>query len=476
MPPRDIAQVLSLLRWLLITVFVVLAYVVLSYLAGVLAPILTALGIAYLLNPALERLVLRGASRAVGAGLLLASFVALLAIAITFVAPTVAHQLSEFVASLPRFLTNLSEWTKQHLKLQLPKEWQDYVASDHLREALSDASGPLRDLASAAVGGIFSVLAVLAELLLIPVFSFYFLTDWPNLMRRLDHVIPPRRRADVREIARDIDRVVAGWVRGQAIVTTTLAILYAGGFTAVGMPLSLPIGLLVGALTVIPFVGTFVGASIALLVTLADGGTLQTVGMVAGVILCLHLLEAAVLTPKIVGHRVGLSESGALLAVVAGGKLLGFVGVVLAVPIAATTAVVVRYAIRYYEHTAFFGHESDADVVITPGMALIMPGVVPGAKVIESDPEAEIDPDPGELASAAVPPAALGVADAWLFDSELPLGPSGPARPAPVPAAPSALAAPAPPPEPGEPAGPSASPEGAGPAGALRPGGAPEPG
>src|SRR5689334_12531808 len=97
--------------------------------------------------------------------------------------------------------------------------------------------------------------------------------------------------------------------------------------------------------------------------------------MVGAVILVLHLLEAAVLTPKIVGHRVGLSETGALFAVVAGGKLLGFVGVVLAVPIAATTAVLIRYAVRYYEHTSFFGRESDADVVITPAMALIMPGV-----------------------------------------------------------------------------------------------------
>ena len=140
----------------------------------------------------------------------------------------------------------------------------------------------------------------------------------------------------MREVAREIDRVVAGWVRGQAIVTTILAVLYAIGFTIVGMPLSLPIGLLVGALTVIPFVGTFVGAAIAALVTVADGGSMQTLGMVGGVILVLHLLEAGVLTPKIVGHRVGLSESGALFAVVAGGKLLGFVGVVLAVPIAAT--------------------------------------------------------------------------------------------------------------------------------------------
>jgi predicted PurR-regulated permease PerM len=381
---------------------------------------LTAFGIAYLLNPLLERLVKRGASRGVGAGLLLATFIACLAIAITFFAPTVAHQLREFVTNLPRFFDNLSAWTKQHLDVEIPSDWKTYVANDRLRSALGDATGPVREIASAAVGGVFSVLGVLAELLLVPVFSFYFLTDWPNILRRLDHMVPPRRRADVREIARDIDRVVAGWVRGQAIVTTVLAILYAVGFTAVGMPLSLPIGLLVGALTVIPFVGTFVGASIALLVTLAAGGDAQMLVMVAGVILCLHLLEAAVLTPKIVGHRVGLSESGALLAVVAGGKLLGFVGVVLAVPIAATTAVLVRYAVRYYEHTSFFGHESDADVVITPAMALIMPGVVPGARVIEAMPEAEIEPELAASAAASV--------DEWLFDSELPLGPSGPSK------------------------------------------------
>jgi predicted PurR-regulated permease PerM len=401
--------------------FVVLGYFVLRYLAAVLAPILTAFGIAYLLNPPLERLVSRGASRAVGAGLLLGTFVAILTIAITFFAPTVAHQLSQFVTNLPVFFDNLSAWTKAHLDVQIPPGWKSYLTTDHLGDTLGEGSGPVRELASAAVGGVFSVLGVLAELLLVPVFSFYFLTDWPDILRRIDHMIPPRRRAEVREVARDIDRVVAGWVRGQAIVTIILAILYAIGFTAIGMPLSLPIGLLVGGLTVIPFVGTFVGASIALLVTLADGGTPQMLGMVAGVIVCLHLLEAAVLTPKIVGHRVGLSESGALLAVVAGGKLLGFVGVVLAVPIAATIAVLVRYAVRFYEHTAFFGHEADADVVITPAMGRIMPGVVTGAQGMGADRHPEAVPERPELARPA---------DEAVFDAELAPGPSGALRPA----------------------------------------------
>ncbi len=420
--PPHVREVMSLLRWLLILIFVVMGYVVLSYLAGVLGPILAALGIAYLLNPVLERMVRRGISRSLGAGILLIAFLGILATAVAILAPKVAHQLGDFVQDLPRMVDNLSGWVKDRFGIEIPQEWRAYVESEHLKATIGASSGPLGKFAAAAVGGVFSVLGVLAEMLLVPVFAFYFLVDWPNLLVRLDHMIPPRRRATAREIVTEIDRVVAGWVRGQGIVTSILAVLYATCFTIVGMPLSVPIGLLVGALTVIPFVGTFVGAAIAALVTLADGGSLQTLGLVGLVILCLHVLEAGVLTPKIVGHRVGLSESGALLAVVAGGKLLGFVGVVLAVPIAATVAVLVRYAVRYYEHTSFFGHESDADVVITPAMALILPGVVRGARVVTAAPEVE----PKTVGETALDEHA-GSADAdWQIEPEL--GPSGSSR------------------------------------------------
>ena len=399
---------IALARWLLIGLVIVLAYSAITYLASVLAPILAALGIAYMLNPTLEKLERLGVSRHLGAALLLGSFLALVVGGIVVFVPKVVDQATAFANDLPHMVDNLSAWSKRTLGIELPSDWKAWIKQADL--SVGD-SGPLRELATAAVGGVFSVLGALAEMLLVPVFSFYFLSDFPNLLQRVLHVIPPRRRATVRQVAREIDGVVSGWVRGQAIVTSILMLAYATGFTLVGMPLSLPIGLLVGLLTVIPFVGTFVGATIALLVTIASGGDASTIGGVAAVILALHLLEAGVLTPKITGHRVGLSESGALFAVVAGGKLLGFVGVVLAVPIAATIAVLVRYAIRYYEHTAFFGHESDADVVITPAMAMIMPGIVPGARiVVEPGHEAEHDspPEP-ELDTGAldVPPTEL---------------------------------------------------------------------
>ncbi len=453
-PPREILQVLVLVRWLLIVLFVVLGWVVLSYLAHVLAPILAALGIAYLLNPVLDRLTSRGVSRPLGAGLLLIGFIALLVGAIMFAIPRIADQVGEFIRDLPRFVTNLSIWAEERFGIEIPNDWKAWLQSEEARRSFGSASGPLRVLASAALGGAFSVLAVLAELLLVPVFAFYFLADWPNLWRRLDHMIPPRRRANIRELVRQIDGVVSNWVRGQAIVTSILAVLYAICFSIVGMPLSVPIGLLVGALTVIPFVGTFVGAGIAALVTLGAGGSIETLAAVGAVILVLHLLEAAVLTPKIVGHRVGLSESAALLAVVAGGKLLGFVGVVLAVPIAATVAVLVRYAIRYYETTTFFGRESDGDVVITPSMALIMPGqpwIWTGESWDSGKPIHEIVAAIELETSAA---AASRTEDAWSIDPEL--GPPGAPTP-PPPVDPAVLPTVMPPPTPVPAAEPAAS-------------------
>ena len=385
-----------MLRWLLIIIFVIFAWITLSYIAKVLAPVLAALGIAYLLNPVLDRLVHQGVSRTLGAALLLVGFMVLIVGGIIAAIPAVTDQVTEFAKDVPRLATNFNLWLHDNFGVEMPDDWRQHLTKENLEKSLGAAS-LLREIATAALGGVFALLAILAEFLLVPVFAFYFLVDWPNLLRRIQHMVPPRKRRTVRGVAREIDSVISGWVRGQGIVTSILAVLYAIGFTIVGMPLAVPIGLLVGALTVIPFIGTFVGAGIAAIVTVADGGSMNTLAYVGGVIVVLHLLEAGFLTPKIVGHRVGLSETGALFAVVAGGKLLGFVGVVLAVPIAATVAVLVRFAVRYYEHTEFFGRESDDDIVITPGMALIMPGVrIDMTRFTEGREDWAIEPELGE--------------------------------------------------------------------------------
>jgi predicted PurR-regulated permease PerM len=407
--PHDERQILAMVRWLLILAFVVLGWLVLRYAAVVLAPVLAALFIAYLLSPVIDKLVARGVPRSVAALGILILFLGTLIALITAFAPMVARQVDHFVRDFPRMIENLSHWLESTFGIEVPDDWKAYLKSDAL-SGMSDAAGPMRDVATAALGGVLSVLGVLAEALLVPVFAFYFLVDWKNITRRVIRIIPPRRRSKIIDLLAEIDGVVSGWVRGQATVTAILAVLYAISFSIVGMPLAIPIGLLVGVLTVIPFVGTIVGALIAVGVTLADGAPLHDVAVVGGIIGVLHLLEAAVLTPKIVGHRVGLSESAALFAVVAGGKLLGFVGILLAVPIAATVAVLIRQLMRVYEHSEFFGKEADAIVPVTAGMAAVM---------IDTGPASALSP-PG--------PDPVGLGPSGAPDHQFPLEPELPKR------------------------------------------------
>jgi predicted PurR-regulated permease PerM len=372
-------------RWLLYAVFVVVGWAIVTYLAHVLAPVLVALGIAYLLDPVLERMVARGLSRTLGAILLLAGFLGVITIAAIILIPVAIHEVRDFVAALPAMVDKATHALKHDWGIELPKPegvtgettWKDYVQTPQFKEMVEKMIGPAQAFVLAAVGSIFGLLAFLAEFLLVPVFAFYFLVDWPHLLQRIKRVIPPRRRGKVIEIVGEIDQVVSGWVRGQSIVTAILAVLYAIGFSIIGMHLAVPIGLLVGALTIIPFIGTFVGAAITLLLIFLDWQGFEPLIGVIIIFVVLHVLEAAVLTPKIVGHRVGLGESAALFAVVAGGKLLGFVGVLLAVPIAATCAVLIRHAFRSYEKSDFFGHERDAQVPVTDAMKIVMPKEAP---------------------------------------------------------------------------------------------------
>ncbi len=346
-------RVMTMVRWLLYLVFILIGYTMLGIIAPIIMPLLVAAGIAYLLDPLVDRLELK-IPRAVAVALLLVTFLVLLSVALAAIIPLIVDEGAHFIAKLPAMVDNASASIAARFGLEVPASWQDYLKSEEVTGALKQFVGPATALLAAAVGGFFHLLAFLAETLLIPVFAFYFLVDWDHMIARGRKMIPPRHRASVVDTMSEIDSVVSGWLRGQFTVTAILAILYATCFKLIGIHLAITIGLLVGALTIIPFIGTIVGAAITTTILLLDyqGGT--QLAWVGAVFLSLHVLEAGVLTPKIVGHRVGLSEVGALFAVLAGGQLLGFAGVLLAVPLAAAVAVLVRRAYKHYEDSEFF--------------------------------------------------------------------------------------------------------------------------
>jgi predicted PurR-regulated permease PerM len=380
--------VVTLIRWLLIILIVGISWYALSYLAAVLWPVVVAFAIAYMLDPVLERLVSRGLSRAMAARLLLFVFAGSLAAIVTVLVVYVPHQIAVFIDSLPAMLARAHALSMEYFQFDL----NSHLTADELQGILENALGPLDHLAVVALARTLSVLTYVVEMLLMILFAYYLLLEWPTITTRLARMVPPRRRTYVLDLLGEIDGVVSGWMRGQAIVTSLLAFLYAVAFWIIGVPLAIPLGLVVGALTIIPFIGTFVGLAVTAVVVVLNWPGGAVAGAVGGTFVVLHLLEAAVLTPKIVGHKVGLSESAALFAVLAGGKLLGFIGILLAVPLAATAAVLIRHAVRRYEKSSFFGEESDAIVAVTPAMALMMTQERPAGTV----PEAEDERDRGD--------------------------------------------------------------------------------
>jgi len=363
-------RVVTMIRWLLYLFFLVLGYIVLGRLAPVLTPVLVAAGIAYLLDPLVDRLEARGMKRVYAVALLLVTFVGTLVMAVIVLVPAIRDSVSDFIQNLPGMVDRATEWLEINLGYHVPDKWQDALHGEHAEALLEEIAGPAPALAAAAVGGVFSVLGVFAELLLIPVFAFYFLVDWDHIVARVRSMIPPRHRAQVVDIVVEIDSVVSNWLRGQLTVTSILAVLYAGWFYFADVPLAIPVGILVGALTIIPFLGTFVGAGITTMLILLNWQGPEQAIIVVVAFVVLHLIEAAVLTPKLVGKRVGLGESGALFAVLAGGQLLGLAGVLLAVPLAASVAVLIRRFLRLYEESEFFGAADHDQSVPVPESTL----------------------------------------------------------------------------------------------------------
>ena len=203
-------------------------------------------------------------------------------------------------------------------------------------------------LASLWSGG-RAVFSVLSLLIITPVVAFYLLLDWEKVVATVDGWIPLQHRDTVRGLARDIDAAIAGFVRGQAVICLILAVFYAIGLTLTGLNFGFLIGLMTGLLSFIPFVGAGTGFLVAAIVAIAQFWPDWTsIAMVVGVFLVGQVLEGYVLSPKLVGAKVGLHPVWMMFSLIAFGYLFGFVGLLIAIPLAATIGVLLRFALRKY--------------------------------------------------------------------------------------------------------------------------------
>ena len=340
-------------RWVwIISILVMALFVYLT--RGVLLPFLAGLAVAYFLDPVADILEARKVPRSAAAGLVISLFFLLIIGVFLAFWPILQSQLSAVSTTLPSTLANFRPWLNETLAT-LTNDYGVDLGSDvdSLLATFSDGLLTQAKVAvSGAVRGGLAFFNLLTLILISPVVAFYLLRDWDLIVAKIDSWLPTEGGPVVREQLKKVDEVLAGFVRGQLLVSTTMGVLYGLGWSLAGLNFGLVLGVLAGVMSFVPFVGALFAAVIAVAMAIGQWGfDPMNIAAVAAVFFVVQTLEGAFLTPRLVGERVGLHPVWVLFAVFAGGEIMGFVGVLIAVPAAAAIAVLVRFWIdRYLEH------------------------------------------------------------------------------------------------------------------------------
>jgi predicted PurR-regulated permease PerM len=334
-------------------------------LRDVLMPFAAGLVLAYLLDPLADRLERMGMNRLGATLFILIMFVALFVALLVVAAPLFASQVMAFVERAPAYAQRLQGLVMEHGAPLLEKLGGEKAIAD-LQKSLGDVAGQGvswlgKFLASLWSGG-QALLSIVSLLVITPVVAFYLLLDWDRMVAKVDSWVPINQRATVRQIAGDIDRAIAGFLRGQTLVCLILGCMYAAGLFVIGLNFGVLIGISAGLLSFIPYVGSLLGLVVALAVAIAQFWPDWTmVGLVLGVFAVGQFIEGNILAPKLVGETVGLHPVWLMFALLAGGSLFGFLGLLLAVPVAAGIGVITRFAIERYLESPLHGGAKPVD-------------------------------------------------------------------------------------------------------------------
>lgn len=339
---RAVAWVMGL------TVFVLMLYL----LRGVMLPFVAGMAVAYFLDPACDWLEEKGCSRMFATSFITAAFFLLALLLLVLLAPVAFGQAADLIEKIPQYARAIPEKAEPLLE-----RLQPYIGEEGVAEILAvfkaSAGDAVKWLARMAGGLVsqFEALANLMSLLLItPIVSFYLLRDWDHLVAKVDSWLPRAHLETIREQFREVDRTLAGFVRGQVSVCLILGAFYGVGLSLVGLDFGFIVGFATGLVSFVPFFGMLAGFVVGIGLAIAQFDGWLPVGLVAAVFLAGQVLEGNFLTPKMVGERVGLHAVWVIFALLACGVLFGFVGVLLAVPLAAVVGVLVRFGVgRYLE-------------------------------------------------------------------------------------------------------------------------------
>lgn len=340
--------------WLAIAL---VATLLLWMLAPILAPFLFAAILAYILDPLVEKLTRRRVPRTLSVVLVMLLVLLLLAAFMLVVFPLLYKETRLLVDKLPGFIDWLNgravPWLRERagVDLQLDAESMKQMARDAFAQNEDLAKSMLRSL---GLGGL-AVVAFFANLLLLPVVLFYLLRDWNTLLASFNALIPRRVHAKALAIAQETDTVLAEWLRGQLTVVLLMSVYYVSALWIAGLDFALPVGLITGLAVIVPYVGIAVGLVLATIAALLQFDNLTGVLWVWLAIGIGQVLEGTVVTPLIVGERIGLHPVAVILALLAFGQVFGFFGVLLALPASAVLLVALRHLRAAYLASPLYG-------------------------------------------------------------------------------------------------------------------------
>lgn len=321
-----------------------------------LTPFVAGMALAYLLDPLADRLERRGVPRWAATTLVLLGFLLSAFLALLLLAPLLQAQIEQLVAIAPVWIA----WAKKELLPAIQNWLRRLPAAEakQLRDAAGSYAGTavgwtaeiLRDVLSRGV----ALFDILSAIVVTPIVAFYLLRDWDRLVATVDSWLPRPYADTIRAQARAVDTTLSGFVRGQAAVCLCLGVFYGLALTLLGLDFGLVIGMITGLLSFIPFVGSMTGFIASVSLALFQFDEIWRVGAVVGIFLFGQAVEGNVLTPKLVGDKVGLHPVWVMFALLAGGALFGFVGVLLAVPVAAIIGVLTRFGLQQYMQSSLY--------------------------------------------------------------------------------------------------------------------------
>jgi len=335
---------------------------VLWLLNEILLPFVVGMVVAYFFDPLVARLQRHGLSRTL-ATVAVTILAVLMAIgAATAIVPPLLGQVEDLATKAPQYVVKLAARAQPMIEPLRQKIGLPPIGLHDLQSQAAQWAGQSLGILGSIVGRVAqrsaAIINLFALLFLTPVVTFYLLRDWPKVLAAIDGALPLDYADTIRKLAHEANAATAGYLRGQALVCICLGTLYGVGLSVVGLQFGFVIGMIAGIISFIPFVGTLVGATMAIGMALAQFppdwiGVLK----VAAVFVVGHLLEANFLSPKLVGDRVGLHPVWIMFALLAGGALFGFVGVLIAVPTAAVVGVIVRHLLGRYHASALYRGE-----------------------------------------------------------------------------------------------------------------------